>query len=128
VARERALFLLSIGITRGGMAALASLEALTRLGGSDAVELAWGALMSPEPEVAEAAVVCIGRHGGRDALARLLDCLGHPHWNVRARTVQVMQERRHVRAIPSILRRLDGERDEFVREAALAALRTLESQ
>lgn len=128
MARERALVLLSIGITRGGMAALASLEALTRLGGSDAVELAFGALASPEPEVAEAAVVCIGRHGSRDELTRLLDCLGHAHWNVRARTVQVMQERRNVRAIPSILRRLDGERDEFVREASLAALHTLESQ
>jgi HEAT repeat protein len=128
MARERALVLLSIGITRGGMAALASLEALTRLGGSDAVEQAFGALASPEPEVAEAAVVCIGKHGSRDELTRLLDCLGHAHWNVRARTVQVMQERRNVRAIPSILRRLDGERDEFVREASLAALHTLESQ
>ncbi len=127
-ARERALVLLSIGLARGGMAALAALEALTELGGSDAVALAFDVLTSPEPEVVEAAVACIGRHGGRDELARLLDCLGHPHWNVRARTVQVMQERRHVRAIPAILRRLEGERDEFVREAALAALHTLESQ
>jgi HEAT repeat protein len=127
MARERALVLLSIGITRGGMAALASLEALTRLGGADAVALAFDALTSPDPEVAEAAVACVGKHGGRDELTRLLDCLGHAHWNVRARTVQVMQERRHVRAIPSILRRLEGERDEFVREVALAALHALES-
>jgi hypothetical protein len=38
-----------------------------------------------------------------------------------------MQERRFVHAMPAILRRLEEERDEFVREAALAALRTLES-
>jgi hypothetical protein len=38
-----------------------------------------------------------------------------------------MQERRHVHAIPAILRHLEAEQDEFVREAALAALRTLES-
>jgi hypothetical protein len=46
---------------------------------------------------------------------------------VRARAVQVMQERRHVHAMPAILRRLEDERDEFVRDAALAALRSLES-
>ncbi|MEN8161448.1 MAG: HEAT repeat domain-containing protein, partial [Myxococcota bacterium] len=127
-ARERALVLLSGGLGRGGVSSLAALEALTELGGKDAVELAFDALASPDPEVAEAAVACIGRHGQREELTRLLDCLAHPHWNVRAHTVQVMQERRQVRAIPAILRRLEAERDEFVRQAALAALHTLESQ
>ena len=41
--------------------------------------------------------------------------------------VQVMQERRQVRAIPAILRRLEAERDEFVRQASLTALHMLES-
>jgi HEAT repeat protein len=128
MARERALVLLAGGLGRGGVTSLAALEALTDLGGTDAVELAFDALASPDPEVAEAAVACIGRHGQREELTRLLDCLAHPHWNVRARTVQVMQERRQVRAIPAILRRLEAERDDFVRQASLAALRTLESQ
>ena len=109
------------------MAALAALDALATLGGADAVALAFGALGSADPEVVEAAVAYVGRHGGRDDLGRLLGCLGHAHWSVRARTVQVMQERRHVRAMPAILRSLEEERHEFVREAALAALRTLES-
>jgi HEAT repeat protein len=126
-ARERALLLLSVGLANGGMSALAALDALATLGGADAVGLAQGALASPDPEVVEAAVACVGRHGSRDDLGRLLDYLGHPHWSIRARTVQVMQERRHVRAIPAILRHLEAEQDEFVREAALAALRTLES-
>jgi HEAT repeat protein len=126
-ARERALLLLSVGLANGGMSALAAIDALATLGGPDAVALACAALGSPDPEVVEAAVACVGRHGSRDDLGRLLDYLGHPHWSVRARTVQVMQERRHVRAMPSILRHLEAERDEFVREAALAALRTLES-
>jgi HEAT repeat protein len=126
-ARERALGLLSLGLAQGGVAALAALDALATLGGADAVALASGALASPDPEVAEAAVACVGRHGGREDLGRLLAGLEHPHWSVRARTVQVMQERRFVHAMPAILRRLEEERDEFVREAALAALRTLES-
>ena len=126
-ARERALLLLSVGLAHGGVAGLAALDALATLGGPDAVALAFGALVSPDPELVEAAVACVGRHGGREDLGRLLACLEHPDWSVRARTVQVMQERRFVRAMPAILRRLEEERDEFVREAALAALRTLES-
>jgi HEAT repeat protein len=126
-ARERALLLLSVGLAHGGVAALAALDALATLGGPDAVALAFGAFASPDPEVVEAAVACVGRHGSREDLARLLASLEHPHWSVRARTVQVMQERRFVHAMPAILRRLEEERDEFVREAALAALRTLES-
>jgi len=126
-ARERALLLLSVGLANGGMSALAALDALATLGGADAVALAQGALASPDPEVVEAAVACVGRHGSRDDLGRLLDYLGHPHWSIRARAVQVMQERRHVHAIPAILRHLEAEQDEFVREAALAALRMLES-
>jgi HEAT repeat protein len=109
------------------MSALASLDALAKLGGADAVALALGALASPDPEVVEAAVACIGRHGSRDDLGRLFACFSHPSWSVRARAVQVMQERRHVRAMPAILRSLEDERDEFVRDAALAALRSLES-
>jgi len=126
-ARERALLLLSVGLAHGGMSALAALDALAALGGPDAVALAFTALASPDPEVVEAAVACVGRHGSREDLGRLLACLDHADWSVRARTVQVMQERRHVRAMPALLRRLEEERDEFVREAALAALRTLES-
>jgi len=126
-ARERALLLLSVGLAHGGMSALASLDALAKLGGADAVALALGALASPDPEVVEAAVACIGRHGSRDDLGRLFACFSHPSWSVRARAVQVMQERRHVRAMPAILRSLEDERDEFVRDAALAALRSLES-
>jgi len=127
-ARERALLLLSVGVANGGMAALASLDALSMLGGPDAVALASSALASADPEVVEAAVACVGRHGCRDDLGRLFACFMHPSWSVRARAVQVMQERRHVHAMPAILRCLEEERDEFVREAALAALRVLESQ
>jgi HEAT repeat protein len=127
-ARSRALLLLSVGLAHGGSSALAALDALGAIGGDDAVELARRALGSADPEIAEAAVGCVGAHGSRAALNDLLPSLAHPAWNVRARAAQVMEERRHVHAIPTLIRQLDEERDEFVRAAVLAALGTLESQ
>jgi HEAT repeat protein len=127
-ARSRALLLLSVGLAHGGSSALAALDALGLIGGEDAVELAHRALASPDPEIAEAAVGCVGAHGSRAALNDLLPSLGHPAWNVRARAAQVMEERRHVHAIPTLIRQLEEERDDFVRAAVLAALGTLESQ
>jgi HEAT repeat protein len=127
-ARERALLLLSVGLAHGGSSGLAALDALSAIGGDDAVELAKDALGSADPEIAEAAIACVGAHGGRAALTNLLPRLEHAAWNVRARVAQVMEERRHVHAIPSLIRQLDAERDDFVRGAILAALATLESQ
>jgi HEAT repeat protein len=127
-ARQRALLLLSVGLAHGGSSGLAALDALSQIGGEDAVELARRALDSADPELAEAAVGCVGAHGSRAALNDLLPSLAHPGWNVRARAAQVMAERRHVHAIPTLIRQLDAERDDFVRGAILAALGTLESQ
>jgi HEAT repeat protein len=127
-ARQRALLLLSVGLAHGGPSGLAALDALGVIGGEDAVELARDALGSADPEIAEAAVACVGAHGSRTALNDLLPTLAHAAWNVRARVAQVMEERRHVHAIPSLIRQLDEERDDFVRGAILTALGTLESQ
>lgn len=127
-ARQRALLLLSVGLAHGGPSGLAALDALGAIGGEDAVELARDALGSADPEIAEAAVACVGAHGNRAALNDLLPTLAHAAWNVRARVAQVMEERRHVHAIPSLIRQLDEERDDFVRGAILTALGTLESQ
>jgi HEAT repeat protein len=126
-AHQRALLLLSVGLVHGGSSGLAALDALGAIGGEDAVELARRALGSADPEIAEAAVGCVGAHGSRAALNDLLASLAHPAWNVRARAAQVMEERRHVHAIPTLIRQLDEERDDFVRGAILTALGTLES-
>jgi HEAT repeat protein len=126
-ARAGALRLLSVGLANGGASSLAALDALRAIGGEDAVALARSALASVDPEIAEAAVACVGAHAERSALAVLLPCLAHEAWNVRARVAQVMEERRHVAAIPALIRQLESERDEFVRGAVLAALGTLES-
>lgn len=127
-ASGRALLLLSVGLAHGGAAGLAALDAISVIGGEDAVALALTALLRPEPELAEAAVACIGLHVARARLSELLPSLDHPAWNVRARVAQVMQERRHVHAIPALIQQLDAERDEFVRGAILTALASLESQ
>jgi len=127
-ARGRALLLLSVGLAHGGTSGLAALDALARIGGEDAVALAQGALSSPDCEIVEAAVGCVGQHGSRASLQGLLLLLGHPHWNVRARIAQVMEERRHVHAMPALIRQLEEERDEFTRAAILIALATLESR
>jgi HEAT repeat protein len=126
-ARGRALLLLSVGLAHGGGAGLAALDSLTAIGGDDAVSLARGALAHREPELAEAAVACIGRHGSAAALAELVPLLASPHWNVRARVARVCEERRQVHAMPALIRQLEAERDEFVRAAILTALATLES-
>jgi hypothetical protein len=39
-----------------------------------------------------------------------------------------MEERRHVHAMPALIRQLEEERDEFVRAAILTALAILESR
>jgi HEAT repeat protein len=126
-ARQRALLLLSVGLAHGGAAGLAALDALASIGGEEAVALARGTLGSVDPEIAEAAVACIGAHGSREDLAGLLPVLAHPAWNVRARVAQVMEERRQVHAVPALIQCLEAERDDFVRGAILSALAVLES-
>jgi HEAT repeat protein len=126
-ARQRALLLLSVGLAHGGAAGLAALDALAGIGGEEAVALARGALAHPDPEIAEAAVACVGAHGRREDLAGLLPTLAHEAWNVRARVAQVMEERRQVHAMPALIQHLETERDDFVRGAILSALAALES-
>ena len=56
----------------------------------------------------------------------LLPLVAHDHWLVRAETVQVLSDRSVVRAVPALLRRLEAESDDFVRDALLRALARLE--
>jgi HEAT repeat protein len=58
----------------------------------------------------------------RDPSARI----AHADWSVRAEAIQVLENRRVVRAIPATLRRLDTEQDEYVRSVTLRALQRLE--
>jgi HEAT repeat protein len=126
-AAGRRLALLEAGAAEGGAVAMAALEALRSLGDPRALPVAERLLEAEAPELARAAVACIGRVGALPDVERLAPLLEHPAWAVRAETVAVLAERGVRRAVPALLRRLEGERDDFVREALLRALERLES-
>jgi HEAT repeat protein len=126
-ARARVLGLLAAGVSSGGIVALAALEALRRIGGQDAAAIAASGLRSPEPEIAEAAAACIGEHGGEALSGELIALIAHPAWSVRARAARGLAAQRAVAAVPHLYARLGEERDEFARDALLAALAALES-
>jgi HEAT repeat protein len=126
-ARARALGLLADGLRSGGVVALAALAALQRVGGADAAAIAALGLRSPEPEIVERAAACVGAHGGDELRGELIALLAHPAWHVRARVARELAAQPAVAALPQLHARLGEESDEFVREALLAALASLES-
>ncbi len=106
--------------------ALTALETLREAGireGGRVVEV----LARSEPELLQEAARCLGAIGEAPELDALVPLVGHPDWPVRAEAIQVLAERGRVGALPAILRRLETEQDEFVREVILAALRRLEA-
>jgi HEAT repeat protein len=107
--------------------ALAAIEALCEVGGI-AAERAIGILERPESELVRAAIRCVGLHSDVDDLEVLFPLIGHSDWSVRAEAIQMVADRRSIRAVPSILRRLDVEQDDFVRDVTLSALKHLEGE
>jgi HEAT repeat protein len=80
-----------------------------------------------DPELVVAAVGCVRAHGSVECLRELLALISHQHWRVRAEVVEALSDRRMERAVPSLLRWLDKEQDDFVRHAILRALERLEA-
>ncbi len=108
------------------LVALAAVEALDEIGGEEAAGRVVALLERSEPELVREAVTCIGRHGEAEALDMLVPLVSHADWSVRAEAIQALADRGVARAVPSILRRLETEQDEFVRDAILRALKRLE--
>ena len=106
--------------------ALAAIEALSEIGGPAARGVV-RVLERSEPELVKEAVACLAAHGDADDVASLVGLLGHADWSVRAEATSALGERRCARAMPSILRRLETEQDEFVRAGILRALQRLEN-
>ena len=79
------------------------------------------------PELVREAVRCLGAHGDEDQLDAVIPLCAHPDWPVRAEAIQVLADRGATRALPAILKRLDLERDAFVRSVTLQALEKLEA-
>ena len=126
VSIERAVELIDHALMGDPMMALAAIEALDVMGGPRAAEAALGMLDRAEPELVQAAVACIGRHGEAETVAELLPMVGHESWSVRSEAIQTMAECRISAAVPAILRRLETEQDSFVRDTILRALKSLE--
>jgi HEAT repeat protein len=108
------------------LVALAAVEALGEIGGEEAAGRVVALLERSEPELVREAVTCIGRHGEAEALDMLVPLVSHADWSVRAEAIQALADRGVGRAVPPILRRLETEQDEFVRDAILRALKRLE--
>jgi HEAT repeat protein len=125
-ASRQARELLARALVDEGAVALAAVEALQVLGGESAADAARCLLQRDEPELVRAAASCIGMHGERSALEDLVPLVGHPDWAVRAEVIGALSERAVVASVPAILRRLETEQDDFVRDTILRALRRLE--
>jgi HEAT repeat protein len=124
--RERALARLGVALGDEGGVALAAVEALAAIGGSVATGLVRPLLESPDPELVRAAVACVGAHADPAQIDDLVRLIAHPHWAVRVEAIRTLAARGHLRAVPSLLRRLETEQDHSVREVMLAALERLE--
>jgi HEAT repeat protein len=121
------LSLIEIGLSDEGAVAVAAVEALRKIGGLDSAQLAIRLLQRREPELVQAAVGCIGTHGGPEELLEVLPLISHESWAVRAEAIRVLSERRLPQALPAILRRSETEQDSFVRDAMLYGLKRLEA-
>jgi HEAT repeat protein len=106
---------------------MAALEALAALGGPEAAQLATRSLGREDPELVKVAVACIRAHGSAETLRELFPLVCHDHWLVRAEVIQALADRGLEQAVPTILRRLDKEQDDFVRETIFRALKRLET-
>jgi HEAT repeat protein len=124
--RRKALQMLDRALGDEVLVALGAVEALTEIGGAEAMRVT-ALFERAEPELLMEAVTCLERHASRDALDVLLPLVCHPAWSVRAEAIRVLGARGVVRAAPSILGRLDSEQDEFVREVVLRALERLDA-
>ncbi len=122
----RVIEIFTVGIDRSAIIALATVEALSEMGGPHASELALLTIHRDEPEVVRAAIACVAIHGGEEDLANLLVLVPHPDWSVRSEVATVLARRGYRKSLPALLRRLELEDDVFVRDAILAAIHRLE--
>ena len=119
--------LLASALRDRGPVVLAALDAFEEIAPALPLAPVRAVLDHADPEVVQSAVRCIRRHGDEDDVAALIALVSSPHWAVRAGAIEALAARRVVTAIPTVLRCLDGEIDEFVRGSLLRALERLET-
>jgi HEAT repeat protein len=125
--RDEMLQVIDTALADAPPVALAAVEALCEVGGP-AASRASGILDRPEPELVRAAIRCVGLHSDSEGMEALLPLIGHSDWSVRAEAIQKVADRRQIKGVPEILRRLDVEQDDFVRDVILSALKLLEGE
>jgi HEAT repeat protein len=125
-ARDSGLALVEAALADEPLVVLAALEVMQQAGGLNPERLAL-LLARPESEIVREAVACVAARPEPESLDRLLPLVAHPDWSVRAEAIDVLAQQRVTRAVPAILRRLETEQDDFVREAMLRALEKLEA-
>jgi HEAT repeat protein len=118
--------LIGQALESGPVIALAGFDALREIGGERIGALARGALERSEPDVVRAAVACLGAHAVEEDLIEIIAFVGHSDWSVRAEIAEVLSARRILKGLPALLRRLEVEDDEFVRQVMLRAISQLE--
>ncbi len=105
--------------------ALAVVESAYETGG-DSLAYVTPLLSRSEPEIVIGTVRCLGAHAPDTELEALLPLVSHADWSVRAEAVETLGVRGFRRAVPTILRRMETEQDDFVRSVTLNALQKLE--
>jgi HEAT repeat protein len=119
--RELVMGLLDAALDDQAVVAIAAIDRLRETGGG-AVEPVIRCLDRPEPEVVLEAVRCIATTSDAAHLDALLPLVSHPDWTVRAEAIAALADRSVAKAVPTLLRRLETEQDDFVRDAMLRAL------
>jgi HEAT repeat protein len=119
--RSFVIELIDSALADEAVVALAAIETLKGMSGPIA-ERALQVLDRAEPELVREAVRCVGAHGDASCVESLLPLVSHPDWTVRAETIQVLADRGVAKSVPPILRRLEMEQDNFVRDTIMRAL------
>lgn len=125
-ARERVEGLLRHALADVAGVAIAAVEAFERIGAAVSLEPIRAVLGHADAEVVQSAVRCLEQHGSESELQALVPLLAHEHWAVRAAVLEALALRRTRSALPAVLRHLEREQDEFVREVLLRTLARLE--
>ncbi len=124
--REAAIAQMEGGLQDEGLVAMAVIEALQLMGGEQSVSMALRLLESPDSQLVQAALSCVGEHGTSDQVRGIVSFVAHEDWSVRVEAIRIVEERQVHDAIEALKALLLTEEDAYVRDAVSRALTTLE--
>jgi len=101
---------------------IAVIEALGKSESEGVKEILLRAVADDDIEIRRAAMMALARIPGEDVFARLMETLDHSDWRLRAAAAVALGARGDLRALESLHRRLEGDRDPFVQQSVVLAL------